>query len=99
MLWFWSVVGDEVVIPAGTQKTLTFEALSPRDAGLYRNEVWAFFREFDGYTQVEEQRPYSWPSAPVYLADVFEVKLNGEPNSMVWVVDGKAIIRRWEVSP
>ena len=98
LLWFWSVVGTEIPIQAGTEKTLMFKALAPRDAGLYRNEVWAFFTEFNGYPTVEEQRAYSWPSAPVFLADVFKIKLDGKPTAMVWIVDGKAIVRRWEIN-
>jgi len=89
--WFFLPVRAN--IPAGTQSSVTFQAVAPRAAGLYRNEIWTFFDEY-----ADEEAPYSWPSAAVYLADVFEVEIDGKPASKVWVVDGQVFTRRWEIS-
>ncbi|MCH9038968.1 MAG: DUF11 domain-containing protein [Chloroflexi bacterium] len=91
----WFFTSPIIMIPSGTQKEISFKALSPRAAGLYRSEVWAFFSEFVGHDDVA---PYSWPDALVFLADRYDVKIDGKPTSQVWVVDNTAYVRRWEIS-
>lgn len=83
----WFFLPTRAIVPAGGQSSVTFQAVAPRAAGLYRNEVWAFFDEY-----TDDDAPYSWPSAAVYLADVFNMKLNGKLVSQIWIVDGKAVV-------
>ncbi|MCH8869432.1 MAG: DUF11 domain-containing protein [Chloroflexi bacterium] len=92
MNWF-TLSPNSVVVPAGTQSSVTFKAHAPRASGLFRNEIWAFFYEYP-----DEEAPYSWPSEAVFLADVFDIEIGGVPTSQVWVVDGQAFVKRWEIS-
>ena len=88
--WFFLFPTKE--IPAGESRTLIFEALAPSVSGLYYNEVWAFFVEY-----TDDDAAYGWPSSLVVMADTYEVTINGEPSSQVWIVNGESEVLRWEI--
>ena len=88
--WFFLFPTKE--IPAGESRTVIFQALAPAVSGAYYNEIWAFFEEYD-----EDEVAYSWPSSLVVLADTYQVTIDGEPSSQVWIVDGDSEVLRWEI--
>ena len=89
----WFFLFPTKLITAGQPKTLIFEALAPSVSGLYYNELWAFFVEHS-----DEDAAYSWPSSLVVMADAYEVTIDGEPSSQVWVMNGESEVLRWELS-
>ena len=61
----WFFLFPTVLLPSGGNRTLIFEAVSPKQAGNYYNEVWVFFVEFN-----DDDAAYSWPSSLVMMADI-----------------------------
>lgn len=90
--WFFLFPAIEVD-SGGGQRTLIFQAVAPTSVGIYYNEVWAFFVGFD-----DDDASYSWPSSLVMMADVYNITVDGEPTSQVWLVGNTSTTRRWEIS-
>ena len=71
-----------ISIPPGASSTIVFQAEpdSAVPAGILFNDAWGFYgTEF-------EDRLYTWPTAPLYVMDVFEVRATGDGGSIIWEV-------------
>ena len=81
-----------IPIPAGTTRTLIFEATAPLQAGNYYNEVWVHFLEYE-----DKDAGFTWPSSLVMMADTYQITIDGQPASEVFIIDGNAQVRRWTI--
>ena len=83
-----------ILIPAGDTTEVVFEADATVGGGVYWNDAWAF------YGSDFEDRIYTWPTAPVYAMDVFEITATYDGKSVtleVWVTEGLHFVVRQHV--
>ena len=52
---------------------MTFQAEASVGPGVYWNDAWAFYVGNINDDPVFNDRIYTWPTAPVYVMDVFEI--------------------------